>query len=111
MSGVFDGIWQFGREMTAVSSDGEESVFRGFLEPMSLTDAKTFLHSPAGAICKEQFRLLAEPAATALCGDAAQVICGKSTFAVLAVKELFYSGEVSHRQCVLVRKGEVTGNA
>jgi hypothetical protein len=111
MSGVFDGIWQFGREMTAVSSDGEESVFRGFLEPMSLTDAKTFLHSPAGTVCKEQFRLLAEPSATSLCGDAVQVNCGGSTFAVLAVKELYCAGKVSHRQCVLVRRGEVTGNA
>lgn len=110
MSGVFDGVWQFGREMTAVSSDGEESIFRGFLEPMSVTDAKTMLHSPAGTVFKEQFRLLAEPAATVLCGDAVQVVCGAAIFAVLAVKELYCGGEVSHRECVLVRKGKVTGD-
>lgn len=108
---VFDGIWEFARSLTVFSPDGVESrLFLGFLEPLSLTDHVSSERKKPFILPKERFRLISQPAEDFYGGKAMLVACGGEIFEILSVKPVYLGEEVTHRECVLLRTGEVAGD-
>ncbi len=112
MSGVFDGLWGYGRKMSAYDGGlalGRE--FRGFLEPMNPLSGAEEARDKVGVLPTEKYLLLAEPAEAFACGSATSIICGGVRFELLSVREVFNGEKVSHRECVLLKVGEVESDA
>ena len=111
-AGVFDGIWPYGQTLRAFdagSSDGRE--FMGFMEPLSFTDYATEERTGAGIVYKEKYRLLAAPAESFPCGTETVIVCGSVKYEVLSIKEICDGEEISHRECILLKAGEVESDA
>lgn len=110
--GVFDEVWRFGQKLfvfDAGSVVGRE--FYGFIEPMSFGSANSESRDKAGGIPTEEYRLIAAPAETFPYGTATQILCGTAKFELLATKEVFDGKKISHRECILLKVGEVNSNA
>ena len=110
--GVLDEIWSFGQKLFAFDASsvvGRE--FFGFLEPMSFGSAVSETRDRMGVVPTEEFRLIAAPTETFSCGSATQIICGNAKFELCSVKEVFDGEMISHRECVLLKVGEVIKNA
>lgn len=106
---VFDGIWEFARRLTVFSPDGLESrQFLGFLEPMSLTVYDDESRKKPFILPKEKFRLIAQPEEDFFGGSADRIVCGGCNFEILSVKPVFIGEKITHRECVLLKRGEVT---
>lgn len=110
--GIFDDVWRFGQKLVAFDAGsvaGRE--FYGFLEPMSFSSAVSETRDRTGVIPTEEFRLIAAPAETFPCGTATKFLYKNAKFELLAVKEVFDGEKISHRECVLLKVGEVAANA
>lgn len=110
--GIFDEVWRFGRKLLAFDAGsvaGRE--FYGFLEPMSFGFAVSETRDRMGVVPTEEYQLIAAPAETFPYGAATQIVCGNAKFELLAVKEVFVGEKISHRECVLLKVGEVISNA
>ncbi len=110
--GVFDGLWRFGQRMRAfdANSSGGRN-FYGFIEPMSLSLVDSETRGRTGVSPQEQFWLIAEPSETFSGGTSTTIVCGSERFELLSVKEVFAGQRVSHRECVLLKVGEVDSGA
>ena len=103
---ILDGLWQFGRMLfIRDEKSGEERAFRGFLEPLNLTAVEREKRSRAGVVQKEKFRLIAEPTESFFQGRDRLVRCGNSQFEIISIKELYCGDIISHRECILRRRG------
>lgn len=110
--GIFDEVWRFGRKLLAFdvgSVAGRE--FYGFIEPMSFGSVVSETRDRMGVIPTEEYRLIAAPVETFPCGTETQIVCGNAKFELLAIKEVYDGEKISHRECVLLKVGEVTANA
>ena len=110
-NGVFDGVWRYGRRLLALdesSAGGRE--FYGFLEPMSLSSEISETRNKAGLVPSEEFRLIADPAESFAYGTATTIVSGNIKFEVLSVREVYDGEKISHRECVLLKVGEVISN-
>lgn len=111
-NGVFDGVWRYGRRLLAFdesSAGGRE--FYGFLDPMSLSSVVSETRNKAGLVPTEEFRLIVEPAETFAYGTATTIVCGNIRFELLNVREVYDGEKISHRECVLLKVGEVEKDA
>ncbi len=111
-AGVFDGVWPYGQKLYAY--DGESTsgrVFSGFLEPVNLGSADLETRDRAGTVAEEMYRLIAAPKETFPYGTATVIVCGTVKYEVLSVKEVFDGAKVSHRECILLKAGEVKSGA
>ncbi len=106
MRAVLDGLWQFGRMLFIRDEvSGEERAFRGFLEPLNLTAVEREKRSRAGVVQTEKFRLIAEPDES-FSGGRDRLICSDNCeFEIIRIKELYYGDIISHRECILLRRG------
>lgn len=112
MSGIFDGLWRYGQKLSAfdsVSAEGRE--FRGFLEPMNQHSEAEEKRNKAGILPTEKYLLLAEPTETFACGSATVIACGDLRFELLSVREVLDGEKLTHRECVLLKVGEVKSDA
>lgn len=110
--GAFEGIWKFGRTLTIFDPDSSDSrTFLGFLEPLSLTGYQRSIRKKAAVLFKEKFRLIAEPGEDFYSGRAVKIACGADEFEILTIKTLYMGEKTSHRECILLRIGEVAENA
>ena len=110
--GVYDGLWRFGQTLFAYdgASVGGRG-FRGFLEPMSLNSGEPERRDKAGIVPTEHYLLIAEPKEAFAYGKATLVVLGSTQYELLSVKELHDGEKISHRECVLLKIGEVETNA
>ena len=112
MKGRFDGLWRFGRTLTAfdnVSPTGR--TFHGFLEPMVRRSSTEKIRTKAGITSKEKFRLFSEPDETFPDGEGTKLVCGDEVFKLLRAKAMYDGETVTHRECVLLKTGKVTTDA
>ena len=112
MRGRFDGLWRFGRSVTAfdaVSPTGR--TFHGFLEPMDRRSSTEKIRTKAGFAPKEKYRLFAEPGEMFPDGEATKLVCGGEVFKLLRARAMYDGETVTHRECVLLKTGEVTTGA
>lgn len=111
-SGVFNEIWRYGQRLVAydsASAAGRE--FMGFLEPMNFYSGASSVRSKAGLIPTEKFRLISEPDELFPSGTSTRIVCGGSAFELLSVNEVFDGERIAHRECVLLKTGEVMADA
>lgn len=109
--GAFDGIWEFARSLTVFSPDGLVSrQFLGFLEPLSFTAYESVAHKKPFLLPKEKFRLIAQPEEDFFGGGAERIACGGDAFEILSVKPVYIGEVITHRECVLLKTGEVENN-
>lgn len=112
MSGRFDGLWRFGRTLTVFDADAPEGrTFRGFLEPMDRRTSTDRIRSKAGIIQREKYRLFAEPGEFFPGGEGSKITVGNEEFRLLRAKAMCDGETVTHRECVLLKTGEVKKNA
>lgn len=112
MSGIFDGLWRYGKKLCVFDgSSAEGRQFYGFLEPMNLRSAEAEKRDKAGILPTEEYLLLAEPTKAFACASATTIIGGGMKFELLSVREVFDGEKVSHRECVLLKVGEVDRDA
>lgn len=112
MTGRFDGLWRFGRTLTIFDSQSAEGrSFRGFLEPMDRRTSTERTRTKAGFAHKEKFRLLAEPKEQFPDGEGTKLVCGDEVFSLLRAKAMYDGEKVTHRECVLLKTGEVKADA
>ena len=108
MSCIFDGLWRYGQKLFAYDcSSAEGRQFSGFLEPMNLRSAEAKKRDKAGILPTEEYLLLAEPTEAFDCGCKTTIVGGGLKFELLSVREVFDGEKVSHRECVLLKVGEV----
>ena len=109
---VFDEVWSYGQKFLAYD-DGVTSgrSFLGFVEALNLAADSSETRVRAGLIKKEEYRLIAAPSETFPYKTETVIICGSSKFEVLSVKEIYNGEKVSHRECVLLKVGEVKSDA
>ncbi|NCB73455.1 MAG: hypothetical protein EOM51_01740 [Clostridia bacterium] len=112
MSGIFDGLWRYGQKLVAFDGGATEGrEFRGFLEPMNLHLEAEEKRCKAGVLPTEKYLLLAEPTEVFACGRTTIVVCGGISFELLSVREVLDGEKVTHRECVLLKVGEVKSDA
>lgn len=112
MGKVFGDIWCFGQTLTVFSDDGTNSrKFLGFIEPLGLKDTVAAVRKKPGIVRKEKYRLIAEPEEDFFGGCASCVGIDGHRFEILGIKKIYYGDKVSHRECVLIKTGEVTKDA
>ena len=111
-AGVFDGIWSYGQKLI-IHDKGEASgrSFMGFIEPLNLTADVSEAGNRAGLIPNEEYRLIAEPSETFPYGTDSVIVCGNTRFEVRSVKEIYSGEKIYHRECVLLKVGEVQKDA
>ena len=110
--GAFEGVWRHGRRLIAFdesTSVGRE--FYGFIEPLSFGTEVSEVRDRAGIVPAEKYRLIAEPSEEFSCGTATRLVCGNMSFELVSVKEVFDGEKITHRECVLLKTGEVASNA
>jgi hypothetical protein len=89
--------------------DGSECrEFRGFLEPLSLTQEPEFSRERPFTLPRERFRLISEPDEDFYGGSALKISRDGEVYELLAVKPMYFGGTLTHRESVLLRTGEVT---
>lgn len=112
MSGRFDALWRFGRTVTAFDETSPAGrTFRGFLEPMDRRSSTEKIRTKAGFAPKEKFRLFAEPKEAFSAGEETRLVCGGEEFRLLRAKAMYDGETVTHRECVLLKTGEVKTGA
>ncbi|PKM72484.1 MAG: hypothetical protein CVU91_08825 [Firmicutes bacterium HGW-Firmicutes-16] len=111
-SGVFDGIWSHGQKLFAYD-EGVTSgrSFLGFIEPSNLVADVVEARTRVGFVPNEEHRLIATPSETFPYGTETMIVCGTAKFEVLSVKEIYSGEKVSHRECMLLKAGEVESDA
>ncbi|MDR0951450.1 MAG: hypothetical protein LBM18_00795 [Oscillospiraceae bacterium] len=110
-AGLFGEVWRFAGALTVFSLDGSESrEFRGFLEPLSLTQEPEFSRERPFALPRERFRLISEPGEDFYGGSAIKISRGGEIYELLTVKPIYFGETVTHRESVLLRTGEVTAD-
>lgn len=112
MSGRFDCLWRFGRILTLFDTRSPSGrTFRGFLEPMDRRTSTERIRTKAGLATKEKYRLFAEPRETFPEGEGSRLQCGGEFFRLLRAKAMYDGETLTHRECVLLKTGEVTEDA
>lgn len=112
MTGRLDALWRFGRTVTAFDAASPAGrTFRGFLEPMDRRSSTEKIRTKAGFAPKEKFRLFAEPGETFPAGEGTKLVCGGEIFQLLRAKAMYDGETVTHRECVLLKTGEVKTGA
>ena len=112
MRGRFDALWRFGRSVTVFDTASPAGrTFRGFLEPMDRRSSTEKIRTKAGFAPKEKYRLFAEPEETFPDGEGTKLVCGDEVFKLLRARAMYDGGTVTHRECVLLKTGEVTTGA
>lgn len=86
-------------------------MFHGFLEPMDRRTSIARIRSKAGIVQTEKFRLFAEPGETFPAGEGTKIVAGNEEFRLLRVKAMYDGEKVTHRECVLLKTGEVKKDA
>ncbi len=111
-SGVFDGVWFHGQKLYAYD-EGVTSgrSFLGFIEPSNLVADVAETRTRAGFVPNEEHRLIAAPWETFPYGTETVIVCGTAKFEVVSVKEIYNGEKVSHRECMLLKVGEVESDA
>lgn len=110
--GVFDGLWRYGQKLHAFDEGSDQGrEFYGFLESMSFSSAAQESRDRAGIVPDEEYRLIVEPAEALAYGKATMIVCGGTKYELLSVEEVYDGDKVSHRECVLLKVGEVDGDA
>ena len=106
--GFFDEAFRSGKILSVFDHiTGQSRPFLGFLEPLSLTQTASSVRKKTGVIPTERFRLMAEAKEDFGGGDDKEIVCGSDEFELLSVKEFHYAGRLTHRECILLRKGRV----
>ena len=112
MTGRFDALWRFGRTVTAFDAASPAGrTFRGFLEPMDRRSSTEKIRTKEGFAPKEKFHLFAEPGETFPAGEGTKLVCGGEIFQLLRAKAMYDGETVTHRECVLLKTGEVKTGA
>ncbi|MGI5979346.1 MAG: hypothetical protein ACOX66_07605 [Oscillospiraceae bacterium] len=112
MSGRFDALWRFGRTLTTIDEVSPAGrTFRGFLEPMDRRASTEKIRTKVGFVPKEKFRLFAEPGETFPAGEGTKLVCGREVFRLLRAKAMYDGETLTHRECVLLKTGEVETGA
>lgn len=110
MVNMTEGIWEYAEVLTACDPEGEQDrEFRGFLEPVSMTSCSGLGRGP-GLKPKERLRLISHPSEDFFEGRSRRLIHGGRAFELMAVKEVFAGGTLSHRECVLLELKEASGS-
>jgi len=65
----------------------------------------------AGIVQKEKYRLFAEPGEVFPGGEGSKITAGNEEFRLLRAKALYDGETLTHRECVLLKTGEVKKNA
>lgn len=112
MGKEFGDIWYFAQTLTVFNTDGTKShEFKGFIEPLGLTDTVTSIRKKPGIVKKEKYRLISEPEEDLYGCCASHVEFGGYRFEIISIKNIYYGDKVGHRECVLIKTGKVTKNA
>lgn len=106
MEQVFSRICAYGREMTVVDDAGEETLCKGFLQPVNTLDYDgVALFQAPGMASKVEYLLLIPPEAVRPGQKAETVLCGGETYEVLALQGIFCGENLTHWEGAARKKG------
>ena len=111
-AGVFDEVWSYGQKLYAYDKGVTSGrSFSGFLEPLNLVTDVSETKTRVGLVPNEEYRLIAEPSEIFPYGTETVIACGSTKYEVISVKEIYCGEKVSHRECLLLKVGEVESYA
>ena len=112
MGGICEGIWGCAQTLTVFNGDGTLSrSFRGFIEALELSDSERELVKKPGLIAMEKYRLVSDPDEDFYEGKASQIEYAGYLFKILYQENIYVGDIISHKECVLLKTGEVKSNA